>query len=152
MTAKDLWNQFITQNNLPDCEYDAWAFGVDPDMLAHLVLIGEKTATASAYPLYILEDEPLPAADTYSVILDSSNNAVCVIQTSSVTVVPFDEVTAEHAFKEGEGDKSLSYWRKVHQAFFTEELKDLGLQFTSDMKVVCEEFSVVYRHSADLNK
>ena len=60
MTEKDLWEAFITSNNLEDCEYEAWAFGVEADLLAHLVAIGEKTATASAYPLYDLGNEPLP--------------------------------------------------------------------------------------------
>ena len=70
---------------------------------------------------------------------------VCVIQTHKVTVVPFSEVTAEHAYKEGEGDKSLDYWREVHEKFFAECLNEVGLKFTSDMKVVCEEFAVVYK-------
>lgn len=62
-----------------------------------------------------------------------------------MTVVPFSEVTAEHAYKEGEGDKSLDYWREVHEKFFAECLNEVGLKFTSDMKVVCEEFSVVFK-------
>ena len=145
MTGKDLWEAFVTNNNLEDCGYEAWAFGVEADLLAQLVAIGEKTATASAYPLYELEKEPLPKTGAYSVILDSNDNGVCVIQTQKVTVVPFGEVTAEHAYKEGEGDKSLDYWREVHEKFFTECLNEAGLKFTSDMKVVCEEFSVVYK-------
>ena len=93
MTGKDLWEAFITNNNLANCEYDAWAFGVDADLLSHLVAIGEKTATASAYPLYELENEPLPKTGEYSVILDSNDNAVCIIQTQKVTVFPVDELT-----------------------------------------------------------
>lgn len=41
----------------------------ETDLLAHLVEIGEKTATASAYSMYELENEPLPAVGAYSVIL-----------------------------------------------------------------------------------
>ena len=145
MTGKELWNRFIQENNLPDCEYEAWAFGSDADLLADLVMSGTKTATASAYPLYELEKEPLPQAGEYSVILNSEENAVCVIQTTKVAVVPFNEVTAEHAYKEGEGDRSLDYWRKVHESFFTECLREAGLEFKPDMKVVCEEFVVVYK-------
>ena len=145
MTGKDLWEAFITNNNLEDCGYEAWAFGVEADLLAHLVAIGEKTATASAYPLYELENEPLPKKGAYSVILDSNDNAVCIIQTQKVTIVPFNEVTTEHAYKEGEGDKSLGYWREVHEKFFSECLNEAGLKFTSNMKVVCEEFSVVFK-------
>lgn len=145
MKAKELWDAFITNNNIEDYGYEVWSFGVEANLLARLVVIGEKTATASAYPLYELENETLPTIGAYSVILDSNDNAICIIQTEKVTVVPFDEVTAEHAYKEGEGDKSLGFWRKVHEKFFTECLNEAGLKFTPKMKVVCEEFSVVYK-------
>lgn len=145
MTGKELWEAFIANNNLDDCGYEAWTFGMEADLLAHLVVIGEKTATASAYPLYALESDPLPTKGEYSVILDSNDNAVCIIQTQKVTIVPFNEVTAEHAYKEGEGDKSLAYWREVHEKFFTECLNEVGQKFTPNMKVVCEEFMVVYK-------
>jgi len=145
MTAKELWEAFIAEKQIAPGGYEAWAFGVDADVLAQLVVTGEKTATASAFPLYELEKEPLPAAGAYSVILDARENAVCVIRTEKVTVVPFHAVTAEHACKEGEGDKSLTYWQKVHEAFFTACMQEAGLEFTPDMKVVCEEFRVVYK-------
>lgn len=87
--------------------------------MAELVLKGIKTGTASAYPLYEIKNEKLPKAGDYSVILDSKNEAVCVIQTTEVYVVLFKEVSEEHAVKEGEGDGSLEYWRNVHIEFFT---------------------------------
>lgn len=147
MTGKELWNKFIKETSLNEFanDYEAWSFGSDADELAHLVMTGTKTATSSAYPLYELKNEPLPLSDVYSVILDSKDNAVCIIKTTKVVVVPFYKVTPEHAYKEGEGDRSLSYWREVHEKFFTKALHKVGLNFTLDMKVVCEEFSVVYK-------
>ena len=118
--------------------------GDDPDTLAELTRKGIKTATASAGPLYELEGEPLPQAGEYSVILGSRDEAVCVIRTTRVYTTPFCEVTAEHARKEGEGNRSLAYWRQVHEDFFRTELAGAGLEFTPDMPVVCEEFEVVY--------
>lgn len=144
MTGKELWKIFVSRRGFTNCQHEEWAFGVDADLLANLVLTGEKTATASAYPLYKLENEPLPTAGEYSVILDSQQQAVCVIQSTKVYVVPFHQVSAEHARKEGEGDKSLAYWRKVHENCFAQWLQEAGLAFTPDMKVVCEEFSVVF--------
>lgn len=146
MTGKELWNIFIHENNLHSIanDYDAWSFGSAADELAHLVSIGKKTATSSAYPLYELKNEPLPLENVYSVILDSKGNAVCVIKTTKVTAVPFHEVTEEHAYKEGEGDRSLEHWREVHKNYFTSVLNKAGLTFSPNMKVVCEEFSVVY--------
>ena len=145
MTEKELWNAFIAKSKLADCKYEAWAFAGDVDLLAHLVENGEKTATSSAYPLYELENEPLPQVGEYSVILDSNDNAVCVIQTDRVSIVPFNQISEEHAYKEGEGDKSLDFWKEIHEKFFTRCLEKAGLKFTPEMKVVCEEFKVVYK-------
>ena len=143
MTAAQMWAQF--QQLQPQAvEYDAFCFGCDADALAALVLSGVKTATASAYPLYESEGEPLPTVGAYSVVLDSREQAVCIIQNIKVTVVPFDEVDAHQAYCEGEGDRSLAYWREVHARFFTEEMTDCGMVFDESMPVVCEEFEVVY--------
>ena len=143
MLGKELWELFVKNNGIAETDYEEFAFGDDPDLLAHLVKTGEKTATASAYPLYELEDEPLPKVGSYSVVLDSKDNAVCIIKTTKVYVVSFNEVSKEHAYKEGEGDKSLDYWKRVHEDFFGKCLNEVGLKFTPDMKIVCEEFVVV---------
>ena len=74
----------------------------------------------------------------------SREQAVCVIQSTKVYVTPFCEVSADHAFWEGEGDRSLAYWRQVHERFFSEELKTIGKVFNASMKVVCEEFVKVF--------
>ena len=80
MTPQEMWNAYKQINPSIGDEIDAWAFGVEPDLLADLVLRGEKTATASAYDLYALEDEPLPQEGTFDVILDSQNQAVCIVK------------------------------------------------------------------------
>ena len=165
MKASEMWNKYISDktdkanegeqpkpygnssfgadyDNVP---YDAWAFGDDADVLAQLVMSGKKTATSSAYPIYELEGEEIPKTGEYSVILNSKNEAVCIIRTTEVYVIPFNQVSEKHAYLEGEGDRSLDYWINVHRNFFTEELKGTGLEFTEEMMVVCEEFEVVYR-------
>lgn len=120
MQASELWNQFVTEHpEYKNKSYEAWNYGVDPDELAHLTKDGTKTATTSGHELYALEGEELPKENEYSVILDSNNQAVCIIKTTKVYVVPFNEVTADHAFKEGEGDRTLAYWKKVHTDFLS---------------------------------
>ena len=143
MTAQEMWAEFSQKTEI-SAEYEAWPFGDDPDTLADLVLRGIKTGTASAFPVYEAEGEPLPREGEYSVILDSQDRAVCIIRTDKVYVAPFREVEAGHAWKEGEGDRSLAYLRQVHEAFFTTEMESIGLGFDWDMKVVCEEFTKVY--------
>ena len=144
MTPKEMWMAYKKINPEIGDEIDAWAFGVSADDLANLVVRSEKTATASAYELYKLENEPLPQAGTFDIILDSQDRAVCIIEITKVSVLPFNQVSADHAFKEGEGDKSLAYWQQVHQAFFTECLAEAGLEFSQETGVVLEEFRKVY--------
>lgn len=144
MTPQEMWKAYKQINPSIGDEIDAWAFGVEADLLADLVLRGKKTATASAYDLYALEDEPLPREGTFDVILDSQDQAICIVEITKVSVQPFNQVSDDHAFKEGEGDKSLVYWRQVHEDFFTECLREAGLNFTPNSKVVLEEFRKVY--------
>lgn len=144
MKAETLWQEYKKIN--PDIgeEIDAWAFGAESDKLADLVLKGEKTATASVYDLYQIDNEPIPEAGTFDVILDSKDNAICIVEITKVTIVPFNQVSEEHAFKEGEGDKTLSYWRKVHKDLFNQWFEEENLIFTEDKLVVLEEFCKVY--------
>ena len=140
MNAKQLWKKSGLKG-----EYEAYSFGVYPDELAELVLKGLKTATSSAYDLYIAENEELPKENDYSIILDSNDNALCIIKNTKVYIKRFDEIDEDYAYKEGEGDKSLNYWRKVHEEFFRNELKSINKEFDHKMKVVCEEFELIYK-------
>jgi uncharacterized protein YhfF len=106
---------------------------------------GTKTATCSSYDWYEAHNEPIPRVGDYSVILDSNDEAVCIIKTIKVDIVEFNKVSAEHAYKEGEGDRSLAYWREVHSEFLTNELASIHRAFNENARVVCEEFEVVYK-------
>jgi hypothetical protein len=43
---------------------------------------------------------------------------VLVIETVSVVILPFNEVSEQFAFEEGEGNRSLSSWRMAHENYF----------------------------------
>lgn len=124
----------------------SWSFGALPaqaDGLLELVLDGTKTATASALWDYESEGEALPEVGTLGIVLDSAEHPRALLATTQVDVVPFNEVGAEHAHLEGEGDRSLSHWREVHERFFR-EFRSHDREFTSDMPVVCERFVVLH--------
>ncbi|OAB36016.1 ASCH domain-containing protein [Paenibacillus glacialis] len=147
-SAQQLWERYLTLNPNAPNHYDAWRFGYTKELadeLSELVLSGTKTATSSNYSLYEIENEPLPFVGQYNIILDGEDIAKSIVVTTFVEVVPYDEVSAEHAFLEGEGDRSLAYWRDVHEAFFTEELQQMNHSFNSKMPVVCQRFQIVYR-------
>lgn len=122
----------------------AWAFGDTPEMaeeLLELVLQGVKTATSSALEDYG-EDEAIAEAGAVEVVLDGAGVPRAAIRIVSVEIRRFDEVDAEFAAAEGEGDRSLAYWRTAHEEFFSR----YGL-FRPDMPIVCERFELIERFS-----
>lgn len=140
------WQAFKEKETIETDHYEAWGFGDTKEMadeLAELVKTGTKTATASNYIMYGLENEELPTEGLYNILLNGSGDPVAIIQTTEVTVVPFDEVSEEHAYLEGEGDRSLEYWRKEHESFFKKELTETGKEFHEKLPVVLERFKVV---------
>lgn len=143
-----MWLDFTNKNPIfKGKEYDAWCFGggiESANELANLVYNRTKTATTSAYELYEIENVPLPPIGGLNIILDKSDNAICITETTKVYVSRYNEVSEEHAFMEGEGDRSLEYWKKVHKDFFTIEMKEVNKLFDEEMLVVCEEFKVIH--------
>ncbi len=143
----EYWRQFKKIfPNAPDT-YDAWPFGASKqhaDDLAQLVLEGKKTATSSNYIMYQVESDSIPYVGLYNIILDGNDAPVAILKTVEVNIMPFEEVSEEHAYLEGEGDRSLKYWRKVHQAFFERELNEINQTFNEQILVVCERFELVY--------
>ncbi len=128
--------------------YTSWYFTSTEggaNELAELVLAGKKTATTSLLFAYEHEGSPVPKAGDHSIVTDWQGIARCVIRTTAVNFIPYDEVTGEFAMKEGEGDLSLEYWKGVHHRSLTLECDGIGIKFDPRMRVVCEEFEVVYR-------
>ncbi|MEM7126386.1 MAG: ASCH domain-containing protein [Chloroflexota bacterium] len=130
-----------------DEEYFAEAFGDSPEMteqLASLILEGTKTATCSALWDYEADDEPLPLVGEKCILLDGKDAPVCIIEITEVEIRPFNQVDARFASDEGEGDRSLGFWRRVHWDFFSRTLAQIGQEPAEDMPLVCERFRVIY--------
>ena len=128
-------------------DIEVWHFcdnQIDADICADLVLAGHKRATTSSLWWYQHNDEPLPKVGDLNLITNWHGVAQCIIETKEVQIMPFCDVSQEYASIEGEGDKSLDFWRQVHWAYFTRELGELALKPCEDMPVVCEVFDVVY--------
>lgn len=144
------WNDFVESvDGIDDARfYEAFCFGDSEALaaeLAALVLSGTKLATAGLLTSFTDAGKRLPTLGDLSVVTNWAGAPLCIIETRSVEVVPFAQVTAEFAATEGEGDGSLAFWREAHHAFFTRECATAGCAFTEDMLVVCERFRVVYQ-------
>jgi uncharacterized protein YhfF len=144
------WNDFAKARPVDPTPRFLEAFYFDDNEpsaneLGALVLAGRKRATAALLWSYQAESKRIPQAGDLSIVTDFSGSALCVIETIRVDTVPFDEVSEEFAATEGEGDGTLVYWRRAHEAFFGRECVRIGRAPEPDMPVVCERFEVVYR-------
>jgi uncharacterized protein YhfF len=114
----------------------SFAFGDSPELadeLLDLVLSGLKTATCST------EDEPNTSTPGERwIVLDGRGNPRCVIESTEVTYRRYSDVDAAFAYEEGEGDRSLAYWRSAHRRYFERQGK-----FSEDMRLMCERFRLV---------
>lgn len=145
----EYWNKFLTETGRsPDerCSGDLHfeAKGFVGDELISLVLSGQKTAIFSSYATFAIDQEPLPVSGELYIILDRAENPVCVIETESVNIIPFNEVTWGMAQKEGE-DENLESWREKKREYLEDEGAVLGFDFSMDIKLVYQTFKVVYK-------
>ena len=124
--------------------YTAWGFGDDakPELMTELALLvrdGPKRATTSRVDDYGL-DEPMPQVGDHSVILDGDGRPLCIIRTTSIEIRPFGEVDEAFAWDEGEGDRTLAWWRAAHIRYFA----SVGTPIDDATPVVLERFEMVW--------
>lgn len=148
-SVEHLWIEFI--NAFPDnlnkkipesfyfCDNEK-----DANECVELVVKGIKQATATSLWWYKKNKAPLPKVGDQFVITDWKGNAKAVIETTKIEQVPYNKITAEFAETEGEGDKSLEYWKKVHEAYYKREMEPFEDEFNEEMVIVCEYFKTVY--------
>lgn len=115
------------------------------NLCADLILHGEKRASCSMAYWYSHEGEAMPKVGHLQVVTNWDGEPVCIIEIMSVSECKYSEVTAEFAAEEGEGDKSLTWWREAHWRFFSLECEELGIEPNEDMLLVLERFKVVYK-------
>ena len=141
----EFWRSFVDASGI-NGPYMVEAFGNDAetaDELGVLVRDGHKRATTSLLSSYEEDDEPLPTVGDLRVVVDGRGTPLCVIRTISVEVRPFGLVDETFAFVEGEGDRSLAYWRDAHVRFFA----SLGKPVDDDTMVVLDTFELLWSPS-----
>lgn len=116
----------------------------DADECAELVVEGIKQATATSLWWFEKNNEPLPKVGDVYIVTDWEGKAKAVIETTKIDPTPYNEITKEFAFIEGEGDRSLEYWKRVHEAYYKRELAPYNEEFREDMIIICEHFKTLY--------
>ena len=150
--VKDYWQKFLSilppDSAYRTKDYIAEGWGDGPDManeLGNLIARGIKTATCSALWEWEAEGKPIPQEGLITIVLDGAEQPLCIVETTEVTIRKYNEVDAEFAQAEGEGDFSLEYWRQAHRNFFSRTLSKIEREFSEEMPLVCERFQLIYK-------
>ena len=97
------WQQYLS--TLPAADrtrsyVESFGFGFtadDASEIAVLVLDGIKTATGSVHWSYEADGKPIPRVGDHWVVMDGADEPRCVIRTTDVAIIPFDEVPETYA-------------------------------------------------------
>jgi uncharacterized protein YhfF len=121
-------------------------YGDSPELSEELIeLIRSGPKRAGTGLLWAIEEdgESLPQVGDIEIVVDHQFEPALVTRITSVDVLPFNQVPAEYAAVEGEGDGSLKYWRQGHWRFFSRECARIGREPSQEMPVVCSVFEVL---------
>ena len=117
---------------------------MDANVLGDLTLQGTKRAGAGLLWFYEANNKPIPKVGDLSVVTTWQKDPLCVIETTQVDIVLYEEVDEVFVAAEGEGDGSLRYWREVHWLYFSRESERLGKEPSLSMPVICERFRLIF--------
>ena len=149
-TTAAFWQRFLekTGREASTPLYESFHFDLNEkaaNALLGMVLSGQKTATSMSALAFGGQSMP-PVVGSLSIVTDFAGNPACVIETTAITVIPYEDMTFEVCRREGEDD-CLESWQRTHTRFFSEEAALLGYAFTPDMPVIFEDFRMVYREA-----
>ncbi|PCJ22682.1 MAG: RNA-binding protein [Flavobacteriales bacterium] len=148
-SVNKIWNAFTRENKnqLSSTIPTSWYFcdnEKDANECADLVMKKIKQATCSSLISFEKENEPLPKVGDIDIITNWNGEALAIIETTEVTLITYHQIDESFAIAEGEGDKSLAYWKKVHWDFFKRELAEFGESPSEGMMLIAQKFKTIY--------
>lgn len=149
-SAEHMWDSFSTSHNLTNKTFQTRWFGEQSDPaaiteLTNKILAGDKISTSKPLAYYSSEGEQIPQPGDYYVLLNADMHPVGIIETVVSELIPFLRVSAEHAYNEAEGDRTLADWQARSQVKFTTQMKQFDRQFSTNDPIVCEVIKLVYK-------
>lgn len=158
--TESMWQRFRAASGIDTDDYHALTFG-DPtyfgdlaqprneadcdygDELTRLCLAGRKRATCHLAMDFDYSGIARRNVGDYWVVLDAALKPACIVRIVEVVEKPFNEIDADFALREGEGDGTFDYWDRVHREYFQSQCRQWGREWRDDYSVVCETFELV---------
>jgi uncharacterized protein YhfF len=132
---------------LPQASFRVDGYGDTAELskdLLDLIKSGRKRAGTGLLWAYERDREPIAATGDIEIVVDHRNLPALITRIVRSEIVAFNEVNAEYAGIEGEGDGSLEHWRKGHWNFFSRECRRIGREPTETMPVICSVFELLH--------
>ena len=148
-SARNMWGDYLDKH-LEDAFVDAPKvirfYDNEKDANESVDLVIKDVKKAASHSLLGLQSrkEALPKIGDFLVITNWEGKAKCIVKTTAVKLKPYFSIDEPYVRKEGEGDKSLSYWKKKHWEYYSRELAEFNRLPRESMIVVCQEFEKVY--------
>lgn len=123
------------------------------DKLVAAVLSGQKTATSGLAIEWEVDDEPLPVVGQLHTVVDSNEQPVGIIETTSVEVIRLGDADLSLAHDEGEDFQDVAQWRVEHERFWNDEViptlpAGALSELTDDTQVLVWRFRLATPHAA----
>lgn len=131
----------------PRAYFEAFQIGIGRamvDQAANLVLDGLKTASSDLLWHVQWNQKPLWNVGDEHILLDSSWHPVCVLRTTELETKRFCDVDEAFAYDYGEGARTLAWWREHLYAWYAMQCREMGVEPSEEMPLLCERFKVVY--------
>lgn len=97
-----------------------------------------------------INNENLPEIGELNIITNWNKIPKAIIKTTKTEIIKYKDITAQFAYIEVEGDRSLSYWKKVHKNYYSREMKGGKEKFTQDLLILCQYFKTIYTNKKNL--
>jgi len=116
----------------------------DADQCADLVVKKIKQATSPSVWWFTKNKEPFPKIGDLAIVTNWIGEPKAIIRTTKIELIKFKDISERYAFIEGEGDKSLEYWKKVHWDYYKNEMKEFNESPCENMEIVCEYLETIW--------
>lgn len=147
------WNLFKLDTGRNEKEpYDIFKIGNSVESANNglrLILENKKIATSSLPEDF--GDKRPPRSGDLSIVLDGSDEPGCVVETTDVNLVAFNEVGETFAKDYGEWDGTLATWRQFNGEYYKNHARQFGIDWNENCKLICEYFRVLHRAEATQN-
>jgi len=112
--------------------------------ICEYVIGGEKVGTFSTPWLHKVHPSTKPEIGEYVLLHDYDGAPRALLQTRSLTLMPFKDIDATQTAIDGPGVREIEAWRKVHISYWNGLLEPLGKKVVDEMPVIVERFACVF--------